>query len=340
MLPQSRALTAHLPSSPLPTAHVYRRASLIFPKSTKTNHHYSLKNRNLCFRYSYRHLKCSVSVASPEPAQSELSSDGKPFPAEVSRTIMELASVGTLSTLTQDGWPLGIGARFAVDHEGTPILCLNDSISKESVNSKSSFHVQLEQCGVRSPQCTVQGSLEKPEDPNVLKKLQSVWKRRFGDEVDAHSLYGVSVERLFLIEDFGEDGVWVNSSEYKLATPDPLRELAERMISEINFHNMEDVIRFCNVYVDLDFRVSDARLLWVDRLGFDVRFWSPEKDIFEVRIPFPSKVADAKGAKSSFNCMSQLAWEVEKNYQAPQFEKAKKLKKIMFKGRSEKVGIS
>ncbi|MBA0834065.1 hypothetical protein Goarm_006452, partial [Gossypium armourianum] len=37
---------------------------------------------------------------------------------------MELSSIGTLSTLAQDGWPLGVGVRFAVDAKGTPILCL------------------------------------------------------------------------------------------------------------------------------------------------------------------------------------------------------------------------
>ncbi|MBA0872409.1 hypothetical protein Goshw_013092 [Gossypium schwendimanii] len=32
---------------------------------------------------------------------------------------MELYCIGTLSTLAQDGWPLGTGVRFVVDVEGT-----------------------------------------------------------------------------------------------------------------------------------------------------------------------------------------------------------------------------
>lgn len=68
----------------------------------------------------------------------------KPFPAEVSRTIMELTSVGTLSTLIQnDAWPLGIGVRFAVDTQGTPILCLNDTNRQFSLDRRSSLHVQV-----------------------------------------------------------------------------------------------------------------------------------------------------------------------------------------------------
>ena len=77
---------------------------------------------------------------------------------------------------------------------------------------------------------------------------------------------------------------------------------------------------------------SEAKLIWVDRLGFDMRIYSPQKDVFEVRIPFPREVADEKDAKLSFNSMSQLAWEVEKNYNSPDFKKVKQLKQITYRG--------
>lgn len=53
---------------------------------------------------------------------------------------MELSSVGTLSTLTRDGWPLGVGVRFAVDGDGTPVLCLNRALSPDK---RSALHVQV-----------------------------------------------------------------------------------------------------------------------------------------------------------------------------------------------------
>ncbi|XP_057967772.1 glutamyl-tRNA reductase-binding protein, chloroplastic isoform X2 [Malania oleifera] len=205
----------------------------------------------------FRTLKCSVSVVS-EPTRVELAND-KPFPAEVSRTIMELSSVGTLSTRTQEGWPLGVGVRFAVDHQGTPVLCLNASNLQFSMDRRSSLHVQLEQCGLRTPQCTIQGSLDKPEDRMVLKRLHSMWEKRFGEEVDEEHIYVVVVERVLQMGDFKEDGTWVTSSDYKNANPDPLREFAEKIVDEINANNMEDVHRFCNIYVDLDFQESLKR---------------------------------------------------------------------------------
>ncbi|KAK2653164.1 hypothetical protein Ddye_013020 [Dipteronia dyeriana] len=277
-------------------------------------------------------LKCSLLlISNPSTATSHLElPNDRPFPAEVSRTIMELSSVGTLSIMTPEGWPLGAGVRFAVDHEGTPVLCLSESCKELSVDTKSSLHVQLEQCGFRTPQCTIQGSLDKPQDSMILKRLHSTWKKRFGEEVDENLMYVVAVERVLQMESFEEDGTWVSLSDYKNASPDPLRDFAEKIVNEINATNMEDIFRFCTIYVDLDFQVSEAKLIWVDRLGFDMRLYSPQKGAFDVRIPFPTEVTDEKGAKSSFNCMSQEAWEIEKNFQVPDFKKVKQLKQITY----------
>ncbi|KAF4355081.1 hypothetical protein G4B88_004293 [Cannabis sativa] len=287
---------------------------------------FNVSKTNPFRKIRFKTLKCSISTVS-EPTHLELKTH-KPFPAEVSRTIMELGSVGTLSTITQEGWPLGIGVRFAVDSEGTPVLCLNDSNSQFSIDTKSSLHVQLEQCGLRTPQCTILGSIDKPDDEKTMKKFNSIWKKRYGEEVDESLLYVVSVEQVLQMEDFKEVGKWVDSSDYRSAQPDPLRCFAENLVNEINTNHVEDVNRFCNVYADLNFQVSEAKLIWIDRLGFDMRLWSPLKGIFEVRIPFPAEVTDEKGAKSTFNCMSQLAWEVEKCFSAPDFEKVKEVKQI------------
>lgn len=267
------------------------------------------------------------SLASP-PAEAEtVTTNNKPSPAQVSRTIMELSSVATLSFLTPDGFPLAIGVRFAVEPEqGTPILCFNPSFFPN--DPKSSLHVQLEQCGLRTPQCTIQGCLDKPQDASMLKKLQSIWKKRFNEDVDEDLIHIIAVERVLQTEDFMEEGVWFTSLDYKMAVPDPLRDSAESIVHEINTNNMEDIHRFCNIYVDLNFQVSEANMIWVDRLGFDVRITSPQKDVFEVRIPFPREVTDEKGAKSSFNCMSQLAWEMEKHYHAQDYNKVNQLKKV------------
>lgn len=102
---------------------------------------FRLQKPNPFRKTQFRAPRCSLSAVSELTHLEKTSS--KPFPAEVSRTIVELVSVGTLSTLTQEGWPLGIGVRFAVDPEGTPVLCLDASNSQFSIDRRSSLHVQV-----------------------------------------------------------------------------------------------------------------------------------------------------------------------------------------------------
>ncbi|XP_017698263.2 glutamyl-tRNA reductase-binding protein, chloroplastic isoform X2 [Phoenix dactylifera] len=317
-------LQALLPST-LPSS-----SSLLNPSLSK-NAPFSCPHRFSALKYpsSRRLLRCSlVSVSTEVPPTMGEPRGARLSPAEVSRTIMELSSTGTLSTLTPEGWPLGIGARFVVDARGAPALCLSQPDSLFGIGGRASFHVQFEQSGSRTPQCTLLGSLSKPDDELLLRKLRMKWEKQFGEQVNGELVYLMSIERVLHMEDFKENGVWVACSEYMNADPDPLRDFAEKIVEEMNLRHAEDVQRLCNVFVDSGFQVMGAKMIWVDRLGFDMHFYS-EKGVFAARIPFPREVADEKGVKSSFNSMSHLAWEVEKNYVVPDFEKVTCLKKIM-----------
>jgi hypothetical protein len=69
----------------------------------------------------------------------------RPTAAEAARTVMEVCVEGTLSTLSQDGWPLGTEVRFAVDVEGNPVLRLQPSAlhTKNLLSdSRCSLHAQ------------------------------------------------------------------------------------------------------------------------------------------------------------------------------------------------------
>lgn len=126
MLLQTQPLISHL-------------ALPLVSSKPNTRFHFTAPKPNSFRTTPLKFLKCSLSTVS-EPTHLKLGSN-KPFPAEVSRTIMELSSVGTISTLTQEGWPLGIGVRFAVDPEGTPVLCLSNK--QFSINKSSSLHVKV-----------------------------------------------------------------------------------------------------------------------------------------------------------------------------------------------------
>lgn len=70
----------------------------------------------------------------------------RPLPAEGARTVMETCVEGTLSTLSEDGWPLGTEVRFAVDMQGNPVLCLHPGATHTLHllrDSRCSLHVQV-----------------------------------------------------------------------------------------------------------------------------------------------------------------------------------------------------
>lgn len=297
---------------------------------SKTHHQFGSKIkslRNPSFRFIPKSALLSISEPSISDNSSNVITQAKPSAAENSRSIMELSSSGTLSTVTHDGWPIGIAAQFVVDHRGSPAICLNNHEELFHARGQSSFHVQLEQNKTRMAQCTVMGNLTKPDDVSLLRQLCAKWEKKFGAEVDEELVYTISVEKVLHIEDFKEEGVWVPSLDYLRAEPDPLRNFAEKIVDEMNSEHVEDVQRLCKVYVDLEFQVTDAKIVWVDRRGFDMYMYS-DSGIFSVRIPFPREVIDEKGVKSTFNSMSHFAWEIEKNYASSNFERVNCFKRI------------
>jgi hypothetical protein len=70
----------------------------------------------------------------------------RPTPAEAARTVMEVCVEGTLSTLSEDGWPLGTEIRFALDVDGNPVFSLQPSASHTRnllSDSRCSLHAQV-----------------------------------------------------------------------------------------------------------------------------------------------------------------------------------------------------
>lgn len=180
----------------------------------------------------------------------------------------------------------------------------------------------MEQPGHRKPQCTFKGRVSRADNARLKQKLQGAWEKRFGEELgDEDYLHFMSIESVLQSLDFGEENVWVSNSDYKEAAADPLRECAAKIVEDMNRNHWEDIRRFCNVYANSDVLVEEARITWVDRLGFDMRvLTSPSHEIMEIRIPFSREVLDERDARSSLTMMAQIAWEYERNYNPPEVQ--------------------
>lgn len=258
-------------------------------------------------------------VVAKEKEEMEIGKLLRPTPAEAARTVMETCKEGTLSTLSEDGWPLGTEVKFVVDMEGNPVLRLQPgALHTQHIfqDSRCSLHVQLEQPGRRKPQCTLQGFMRKVEDIKLKERLEIAWERRFPSENATDDvLYIMSVERFLQSPDMGEEEIWVSGSHYWAATADPLRDCANRIVEDMNRHHWEDIRRFCNVYANLDAELEEASMTWVDRLGFDLRVLTKSpQNILEIRVPFTREVADERDARSSLTIMAQVAWKQERSF--------------------------
>jgi hypothetical protein len=59
-------------------------------------------------------------------------------------------------------------------------------------------------------------------------------------------------------------------------------------------------------------------MLWVDKLGFDVRVvtgGNGKVKVLDVRLPFPAPANTQQEALSSLTMLAQTLWEEEKQYQ-------------------------
>lgn len=60
---------------------------------------------------------------------------------------------------------------------------------------------------------------------------------------------------------------------------------------------------------------AEARMLWVDTLGFDVRVITTSGAVLDVRLPFTAPATNQNEAVSRLTIMAQILWEEEKQYQ-------------------------
>ncbi|CAI5510371.1 unnamed protein product [Closterium sp. Naga37s-1] len=310
-----------------------------------------------------RAVRCSAAAAaeavSAPPAV-------RPSAAELAQTVVELSAEGTLVTLAHGGagntlahggagntlagddqplpatWPLTCHAFFAPDPEGRPIVLLADS-SRAAANladdAQACLHVQIELPGQQKPQVSLHGRLTKAHDGNTLVKLEAAWRRRFPDSEDdagssggsaSSALFLLDVDRVLVAPDADQEGEWISLEAYLNADADPLREVAAGIVADFNREHWQDLRRFPAAFAALpDLQVDDASLIWVDRLGFDLRVLArpampgaaaaadfPAR-VMDVRVSFAREVGEEREARSALTMMAQVAWERERSFGSP-----------------------
>jgi putative heme iron utilization protein len=213
-------------------------------------------------------------AASDQPAVPE------PSFAERARTLVYLARIGSLSTLSrkQPGFPFGSVMPYGLDEHGRPIFLISTMAMHTHnlrVDPRASLLVtQPEASGdpLGASRVTVMGNVLPIPELDVAEARKLYLARydnsRYWVDFEDFSFYRMDVVDVYYVGGFGVMG-WVPASEYDRAQPDPLADSTAEIIQHMNADHKDALILLARVFAGME--SQEAAMTSVDRLGFHVR---------------------------------------------------------------------
>lgn len=299
------------------------RAAVARPASRRASH----------ARVAPRAVATETATSAPATAAGDtaLIDSLRPTSAECAKTLVAIANTGTISTACEDGIPLGTFASYVVSKEGEVILRMRaDALHTANVtrDPRCSLYVQpaTQPPGVLS-RATLIGSLSRLDD-DAATKASKQYNETHGENVGVDAVagsdvyYKFDVDRVFYVGGLGSDkrAEVVSASDFDAALSDPLARIANSVVDAMNGERYEDVMNFARASLPDEAEPAEARMLWVDQLGFDVRVITSAGDgavgkVLDVRVPFPAPATTQQQVLSSLTMLAQVMWEEEKQYQ-------------------------
>jgi putative heme iron utilization protein len=225
----------------------------------------------------------------------------EPSHAERVRTLISLASVGTLSTLSRkhSGFPFGSLMPFALDSAGRPIFLISN-MAMHTQNLKadprcSLFVGQAAADGdpLGAARATLIGHAEPvTEDDGMSVREQYLARHensRYWVDFSDFSFFRLEPIDLYYVGGFGVMG-WVAAEDYRIAAPDPLAEFAPGILAHMNADHVDAMILLARSHAALE--ATEAAMTSVDRLGFTLRLKTGD-GIKGARINFFHQVSTA-----------------------------------------------
>ena len=299
------------------------RAAVARPASRRASH----------ARVAPRAVATETATSAPATAAGDtaLIDSLRPTSAECAKTLVAIANTGTISTTCEDGIPLGTFASYVVSKEGEVILRMRaDALHTANVtrDPRCSLYVQpaTQPPGVLS-RATLIGSLSRLDD-DAATKASKQYNETHGENVGVDAVagsdvyYKFDVDRVFYVGGLGSDkrAEVVSAADFDAALSDPLARIANSVVDAMNGERYEDVMNFARASLPDEAEPAEARMLWVDQLGFDVRVITSAGDgavgkVLDVRVPFPAPATTQQQVLSSLTMLAQVMWEEEKQYQ-------------------------
>ena len=215
--------------------------------------------------------------ASTGPALPQLP---EPSHAERTRTLISLATVATLSTVSRKhpGFPFGSLMPFALDAAGRPIFLISN-MAMHTQNLKgdprcSLFIAQPAADGdpLGAARVTLVGNALPIPEPDQLSAREAYLARhensRYWVDFADFSFFRLEPIDLYYVGGFGVMG-WVDPTDYQHAAPDPLAAAAPGILAHMNADHIDSMILLAKVHAQLE--ATEATMTSVDRLGFTLR---------------------------------------------------------------------
>jgi putative heme iron utilization protein len=220
-----------------------------------------------------------------------------PFP-EQARTLVHLASAGTLSTQSrrQPGFPFGSVAPYAVDAAGRPSFLISTmAMHTQNLAADPRAALLVAQPGWSGdPLAAARVTLLGPVAPVPAGEVADVRaaylarheNARYWVDFDDFAFHRMQVVDLYYVAGFGAMG-WVEPAAYAAAPPDPLADAAPSILEHMNRDHADALVLLTRVHAEL--AAEAATMMSVDRLGFRVRARVGER-LQGARINFPGEV--------------------------------------------------
>lgn len=204
----------------------------------------------------------------------------EPTHAERVRTLMALASFGTLSTLSRKhpGFPFGSLMPFALDSSGRPIFLIsNMAMHTQNLKTDSRCSLFVGQAGadgdaLGAARATLVGNAEPVPQNDVTgvreKYLDRHKNSQYWVDFSDFSFFRLQPIDLYYVGGFGVMG-WVEAADYERAAPDPLAEAAPGIVAHMNADHIDSMILLARSHAGIE--ANDATMTSVDRLGFSLR---------------------------------------------------------------------
>ena len=217
--------------------------------------------------------------AGPEPA-SDQPTVPEPSFAERARTLLYVARVGSLSTLSckQPGFPFGSLMPYGLDEHGRPIFLIS-TMAMHTHNLQSDPRASLlvtqpDTSGdpLGASRVTLIGNVLPIPELDAAEARTLYLARydnsRYWVDFEDFSFYRMGIVDVYYVGGFGVMG-WVAASEYDHAQPDPLADSTAEIIQHMNADHKDALILLARVFAGME--SQEAAMTSVDRLGFHVR---------------------------------------------------------------------